>query len=169
MGKILYLCRCLAMLDKSILFLFRVACTRANHLHAHAPHAENPPWKTGSFFKTMKSRPEPLCLSYFQYLCQQLRFENELGISFLMSFVSLDRKHRKNISMLAPTLFSWWKFWKIYQTRIWRNPDYWWIDWQWTLFDSQTKRLKFTLRKDENSHKGYSIHSVDLRKRIPDY
>ena len=55
-----------------------------------------------------KSRPqEPLCFSYFQYFYQQLRSENELGISFQMSFVSLDRKHRKNISMLAPTLFSW--------------------------------------------------------------
>ena len=75
----------------------------------------------------------------------------------------------KIISMLAPTLFSWWKFWKIYPTRIWRNPDYWWIDWQWTLFDSQTQRLKFKLRKHQKSHKGYSIQYVVLRKRDPDY
>ena len=102
-----------------------------------------------------KSRPEPLCLSYFQYFYQQLHSENELGISFQMSFVSLDWKHRKIISMLTPTLFSWWKFWKTYPTRIWRNPDYWWIDWQWTLFDSQTQRLKFKLRKHQKSHVGY--------------
>ena len=100
-----------------------------------------------------KSRPEPLCLSYFQYFYQQLHSENELGISFQMSFVLLDWKHRKIISMLAPTLFSWWKFWKIYPTRIWRNPDYWWIDWQWTLFDSQTQRLKFKLRKHQTATK----------------
>jgi len=37
-----------------------------------------------------KSRPEPPCLSYFQYLYQQLCSENELGISFQMSFVSLN-------------------------------------------------------------------------------
>ena len=44
-----------------------------------------------------KSRPEPLCLSYFQYLYQQLCSENELGISFQMSFVSLDWKHRRKL------------------------------------------------------------------------
>ena len=116
-----------------------------------------------------KSRPEPLCLSYFQCLYQQLRSENELGISFQMSFVSLDWKHRKIISMLAPTLLIWWTFWKTYPIRIWQNPDYWWIDWQWTLFDSQTQWLKFKLRKHQKSHKGYSIQYVVLRKRNPDY
>ena len=44
-----------------------------------------------------------------------LSAENELGISFQMSFVSLDWKHRKIISMLAPTLFSGEKFGKYIQ------------------------------------------------------
>ena len=42
-----------------------------------------------------KSRPEPLCLSYFQYLYQQLRSENELGISFQMSLFRLTESTEK--------------------------------------------------------------------------
>ena len=53
-----------------------------------------------------KSRPEPLGLSYFQYLYQQLRSENELGIAFPMSFVSLDWKHRRKLFQCSHQLFS---------------------------------------------------------------
>ena len=42
-------CRCLAMLDKSVLFLFRVACTRADLITGMGHRV--PPLKTGLLFK----------------------------------------------------------------------------------------------------------------------
>ena len=44
-----------------------------------------------------KSRQlEALCFSYFQYLYQQLRSKNEMGIAFQMKFVSLAESIDKN-------------------------------------------------------------------------
>ena len=69
----------------------------------------------------------------------------------LMSFVLLGWKHRRKSFQWSHQPFLVGENFEKY--RIWRHPDYWWKDWQWTLFDSQTQRLKVKLRKHKKRHK----------------
>ena len=98
-----------------------------------------------------KSRPlEPLCFSYFQYLYQQLRSENELGIAFQMSFVSLDWKHRRKLFQCSHQPFLVGENFEKYIQLEYDETQI--IDEKTgneLFFDSQTQRLKFKLRKHQ--------------------